>query len=38
MEDRTDPYLTYTHRIKPNEKEEFMVLESIEGGYLSIRL
>lgn len=38
MEDRNDPYLTYTHRVKPNEKDEFMVLESNEGGYHSIRI
>jgi hypothetical protein len=38
MEDAKDPYLNYTHRITASEKEEFMVLESTEGGYLSIRI
>ena len=38
MEDAKDPYLNYTHRISASEKEEFMVLESTEGGYFSIRL
>jgi len=38
MEDVKDPYLNYTHRISAQEKEEFMVLESVDGGYHSIRI
>jgi hypothetical protein len=38
MEEAKDPYLNYTHRISAEEKEEFMVLESMDGAYHSIRI
>jgi hypothetical protein len=38
MEDAKDAYLNYTYRISAAEKEEYMVLESKEGAYLSIKI
>jgi hypothetical protein len=38
MEDAKDAYLNYTYRISPAEKEEYMVVESKEGAYLSVKI
>jgi len=38
MEDAKDAYLNYTYRISAAEKEEYMVIESKEGAYLSVKI